>query len=54
MNCPHKYLSCYRLEADMSWTPAEKLEQRSQELTMLNKIFTAQKALTETPVLNLT
>lgn len=36
----------------MSWTPAEKLQDKTEELNVLNKIFTAQKALTETAILN--
>jgi len=51
--CPHKYLGSYRLEADMSWTPAEKVPERTEELALLEKIMQAQKAMTETGVLNI-
>lgn len=38
----------------MSWTPGEKIPERSEELALLEKIMQAQKAMTETAVLNVT
>ena len=44
-SCPHEYLGCYRLEHDMSWTPSEQMEQRGQELAVVDKILNTQLAL---------
>jgi len=50
--CPHKFLGTYRLEYDMSWTPEQKMQQRGEEIGVMERILCAQRALTDTPVLN--
>lgn len=47
-SCPHEYLGTYRLEADRSWTPADKLEQRNNDQLMINKILTCSNSLSIT------
>lgn len=37
--CPHKFLGTYRLEHDMSWTPEDQLQSRSDELALLDKVI---------------
>ncbi|KAK3927431.1 hypothetical protein KUF71_015716 [Frankliniella fusca] len=36
---PQEYLGSFRLEHDMSWTPADRLEQRSHELAQLTSLL---------------
>jgi hypothetical protein len=40
-------LGAYRLEADMSWTPAEKMTERSEEIELLENIMKAQQSMFE-------
>jgi len=44
-SCPHTFLASYRLEADMSWTQASKLEQKDRELSVINQILSGNKSL---------
>ncbi|XP_071449158.1 uncharacterized protein C1orf50 homolog [Hetaerina americana] len=39
--CPHHFLGTFRLEHDMSWTPEAKLQERTDELTILDKVFSS-------------
>ncbi|KAG8231871.1 hypothetical protein J437_LFUL011776 [Ladona fulva] len=39
--CPHKFLGTYRLENDMSWTPEDQLQTRSDELAILHKVLSS-------------
>lgn len=48
-SCPHTYLGSYRLEHDQSWTPLEQLEQRSEEIKLVDKILNAQMSITDSP-----
>lgn len=41
-DCPHEFLGAYKLEYDMSWTPVEKIEQRNQELAMIDNVLNTQ------------
>nr|CAD7411148.1 unnamed protein product [Timema cristinae] len=38
---PHAYIGSYRLEQDQSWTPENKMAARTEEISMLDKIFSA-------------
>lgn len=42
---PHEYLSSYRLEGDMSWTPVSKILQRDYEMGVLNHILDGSRTL---------
>lgn len=44
-SCPHVFLGAYRLEHDMSWTPIEEVEERSQQFALIDKILDTRKAL---------
>ncbi|XP_048752460.2 uncharacterized protein C1orf50 homolog [Ostrea edulis] len=46
-SCPHDFSGAYKLEHDMSWTPIEELEERSQQFALIDKILDTQKALPE-------
>ena len=37
--CPHRYLNTYRLENDMSWTPAEQLDQEDDSRELVNRLL---------------
>lgn len=37
--CPHRYLNSYRLENDMSWTPAQKLEEPDDSRELVNRLL---------------
>ncbi|WAR01977.1 CA050-like protein, partial [Mya arenaria] len=37
----------FKLEHDMSWTPYDKIEQRSQDFAFINKVMNAQHALVD-------
>ncbi len=38
-NPPHEYLGAYRLENDMSWTPAEKLDTPDDTRELVNRLL---------------
>ena len=40
-------MGAYKLEHDMTWTPLENIEQRSQEFALIDKIMNAQKAIVD-------
>ncbi|XP_064598980.1 uncharacterized protein C1orf50 homolog [Liolophura sinensis] len=44
-SCPHDFVAAFRLESDMSWTPVENIERRSEEIAMIDKVLNAQKAI---------
>ncbi|KAK3579831.1 hypothetical protein CHS0354_029561 [Potamilus streckersoni] len=46
-SCPHEFIGSFRLEHDMSWTPVAKIEEKNDELGLVNKILNAQKAITD-------
>ena len=46
-SCPHEFLGAYRLEADMSWTPAENIKRKDEELNIMNRVLNSQLALTD-------
>ncbi len=41
--CPNQFLGAYKLEADMSWTPAQHIAKRKEEIDLLDNIFYAKK-----------
>lgn len=44
-SCPHTFLGTYRLEADLSWTPVNKVDQKDRELHMIRQILDGNKTL---------
>ncbi|XP_045174115.2 uncharacterized protein C1orf50 homolog isoform X1 [Mercenaria mercenaria] len=46
-SCPHEFVGAFKLEYDMSWTPAEYIEQRSQDFALIDKVMNAQKAIVD-------
>ena len=46
-SCPHAFVGAFRLEYDMSWTPIEEVEKRSEEIALMDKIYNAQQAITD-------
>ncbi|XP_052797395.1 uncharacterized protein C1orf50 homolog [Mya arenaria] len=46
-SCPHEFIGAFKLEHDMSWTPYDKIEQRSQDFAFINKVMNAQHALVD-------
>ncbi|KAL5016326.1 hypothetical protein ScPMuIL_005915 [Solemya velum] len=49
---PHTFLGAFKLEYDMSWTPFEKIQTRSEDFAMIDKIMNAQKAVTDSTTPN--
>merc|ERR1712087_715757 len=47
-SCPHEFVGAFRLEYDMSWTPIDDVEKRSEEMALMDKIYSAQQAITDT------
>lgn len=45
--CPHTFIGAFRLEYDQSWTPIEEVEKRSEEIALMDKIYNAQKVITD-------
>lgn len=41
---PHIFKGSYRLEHDHSWTPVSRVEEKDDELRLINKILDANKA----------
>ena len=39
-DCPSEYLGSYRLEADQSWTPEEKFQEKDNDKVLIDKILT--------------
>lgn len=49
VTCPHEYIGSYKLEYDMSWTPINEIQERSEQFALIDKIFaSSQKAITDT------
>ncbi|XP_069171492.1 uncharacterized protein C1orf50 homolog isoform X4 [Procambarus clarkii] len=46
--CPHEYLGSYRLEHDHSWTPENKMEARSNDQKMIDKLLSCSNTLSIT------
>ena len=46
-SCPHDFVGAFKLEHDMSWTPSEYIEQRSQDFALIDKVMNAQNALVD-------
>jgi len=46
---PHLFLGAYKLEHDQSWTPIAEMEERGEQFALIDKIFHAQNALTNSP-----
>jgi len=44
-SCPHVFVGAFKLEHDMSWTPYEHIDKRSQDFALIDKVMNAQKAL---------
>jgi len=44
-SCPHTFVANYRLENDMSWTQASKIEQKDRELNVIHQILSGSKSL---------
>ncbi|XP_029434958.1 uncharacterized protein C1orf50 homolog isoform X2 [Rhinatrema bivittatum] len=42
---PHEFLGSYKLQHDMSWTPHGNIEQRDQEISIIDKVLSQQIAL---------
>ncbi|CAC5367147.1 Uncharacterized protein C1orf50 homolog,Uncharacterized protein C1orf50 [Mytilus coruscus] len=51
--CPHIFVGAYKLEYDLSWTPIEEVEEKSQEFALIDKILNAQNAITDSSEPNL-
>jgi len=52
---PHEFLGSFRLEYDQSWTPTANINEKDNELALINKILDTQQpnlccALQETPM----
>jgi len=45
-SCPHEFLGAYRLEYDQSWTPIMETDKRDAENQVIDKIYSAQQAIT--------
>lgn len=52
-NCPHEFVGAYKLEYDMSWTPIEEVDEKTQEFALIDKILNAQNAITDSVEPNL-
>ncbi|KAL4223092.1 hypothetical protein ACF0H5_016567 [Mactra antiquata] len=44
-SCPHDFIGAFKLEHDMSWTPHEHIEKRSQDFALIDKVMNAQNAI---------
>ena len=44
-DCPHEFLGCYRLERDHSWTKAEFIAKKDEELQVIDNLMTAKTGL---------
>lgn len=44
-SCPHEFVGAFKLEHDMSWTPFEHIDRRSQDFALIDKVMNAQKAI---------
>ncbi|XP_042207642.1 uncharacterized protein C1orf50 homolog isoform X2 [Homarus americanus] len=46
--CPHEFQGSFRLEHDQSWTPENKMDARTNDQLMINKILTCSNTLSIT------
>ncbi|MDH5765746.1 MAG: DUF2452 domain-containing protein [Gammaproteobacteria bacterium] len=37
--CPHSYVNSYRLEADMSWLPLDRLDEKDDSRELVNRLL---------------
>ncbi|CAB1456118.1 unnamed protein product [Pleuronectes platessa] len=44
-SCPHSFVSAFKLQHDMSWTPVDQVEKRDAEIAIMNKLISQQTAL---------
>lgn len=44
-SCPHQFLGAFKLQHDMSWTPANEVERRDAEIAIMDKILSHETAL---------
>eukprot|EP00731_Ephydatia_muelleri_P015292 Em0008g1012a len=44
-SCPHKFLGSYHLEHDWSWTPSERVEERSRDIDTITRIIGSSTAM---------
>ncbi|MEQ2158778.1 hypothetical protein GOODEAATRI_015877, partial [Goodea atripinnis] len=42
---PHPFLGAFKLQHDMSWTPADEVEKRDAEIAIMAKVLSQQTAL---------
>lgn len=47
--CPHKYMGCYKLEYDMSWTPEKDIAKRGADIAIIDKLLSSQANITYDP-----
>ena len=38
-SCPYEFIGAYKLQYDMSWTPASKLREKEEDLALINRII---------------
>ena len=44
-SCPHQFLGSYRLEHDQSWTPEEQIDERSRDITAIDRAIHSHSAI---------
>lgn len=44
-SCPHPFVGAFKLQHDMSWTPADEVEKRDGEIAIMDKLFSQQVAI---------
>ncbi|KAM9814086.1 uncharacterized protein C1orf50 homolog [Neosynchiropus ocellatus] len=44
-SCPHQFVGAFKLQYDMSWTPAEEVPGRDAEIAIMDKLLSQQAAL---------
>lgn len=44
-SCPHAFTGAFKLQHDMSWTPAEQVEKRDAEIAIMDKLLSQQTTL---------
>uniref|UniRef100_A0A1A7XH30 Chromosome 1 open reading frame 50 n=1 Tax=Iconisemion striatum TaxID=60296 RepID=A0A1A7XH30_9TELE len=44
-SCPHPFLGAFKLQHDMSWTPAYEVDKRDAEIAIMDKLLSQQTAL---------
>ncbi|XP_061584715.1 uncharacterized protein C1orf50 homolog [Cololabis saira] len=48
-SCPHQFIGAFKLQYDMSWTPAEEVEKRDADLAIMDKLLSHQTSLPPNP-----